>query len=158
MRRHDFTRQKAEAPRYPSANIFLTRYGTVSGQTYWQGLDAPFMVELFIVRTFHANRRTCLVRLSASRRTNSPRQPTLNEPHESCTRMVLADFGPNPAVGIFTRLIATARPAASLSRSPGFEMLYGIESADYSRNEDCSQKPPSNRRSHSHGESGSTGL
>ena len=39
---------------------------------------------------------------------------------------------PEPRGGIFTRLIATARLAASLSRSPGFDLHYGIEPKDYS--------------------------
>lgn len=42
---------------YRSTKVFLSRFGTVLSCTYRQGLFAPFMVELFAVRTFHANRR-----------------------------------------------------------------------------------------------------
>jgi hypothetical protein len=94
------------------------------------------MVELFVVRTFHANRRTCRVRSLGSPQANSPRQPTLNEPYETCTRRsAQGRIRPEPRGGIFTPSIATARPKADLSRSPGFDILYGIEPKDYSTRE-----------------------
>lgn len=45
----DFSRQKPEAPAYPSVKVFLTQFGIVSDWIYRQALDAPFMVELFAV-------------------------------------------------------------------------------------------------------------
>jgi hypothetical protein len=49
---NDFWGQNLEAPPYPSGKVFLTRFGTVSDCIYRQGLDAPFMVELFTVGCF----------------------------------------------------------------------------------------------------------
>ena len=49
---HDFRGQNLEAPPYPPTKVFLTRFGTVSDCVHRQGLDAPFMVELFAAGCF----------------------------------------------------------------------------------------------------------
>lgn len=42
--------------------IYVSRFGSISAEADWQGLDAPFIVELFMLRFFGG----CPKRISAS--------------------------------------------------------------------------------------------
>ena len=64
-------------------------FGTVSDSTDQQGLDAPFIVELFTDRIFLRLTGDCpSLRLRVSPREDSRRWRMLNEPHESFTRLI----------------------------------------------------------------------
>lgn len=85
----EISRYEIRSSRYRSAKVFLTQFGTVLSCTYRQGLDAPFMVELFALAGFARDARAMsFARSSALQQTNSPRRPALNEAFETCTRIV----------------------------------------------------------------------
>lgn len=72
----DFGGPKPEAPPYPSASS-RSRFGTVSGRTHWQALNAPLVVELFAVGFCRPNAGGRPAPGSARRRAgSSPRQPS----------------------------------------------------------------------------------
>jgi hypothetical protein len=94
-----------------------------------------------------------MTRFRVSPRGSSRRRQALNEPDGTCTRIALWLWS-GPHWGIFTPSTITARLAAGLSRSPDFQLHYGIELQDCSNEllrRDYSVEPPSNRTSLSPG-------
>lgn len=78
----------------------FSRFGFVSAVADWQGLDAPFIVELFMVRLVSANPPNVSDSgWSVLPPPDSRRQRALIEPVELCTRLAMCGFGPNPAGG-----------------------------------------------------------
>ena len=124
----DFWEQNLEAPPYPSGKVFLTRFGTVSAYAYRQGPYAPFMVELFATGFFSPAPSIVICPVAC---VTARRLPTAAK-----VERAEYPFVPNPLEGLahpvgFTRLSTPAGPnRPSLSRSPRFNSLYGIEAAD----------------------------
>ena len=106
-------------PPYPSAKVFLTRFGTVSVYAYRQGLS-PLSWLSYSPSAFSAERRALsYARLRAFPHASSPRLPRLYEP--------FLRKRPAPPGGIgsqhanVTHLRTTAAREGSLSRSPKLE-------------------------------------
>ena len=122
----------------------VSSFGSVSAAADWQGLDAPFIVELFTVCVFPQNPGGCLASGgSVSPLPGSRRQRTFHEPVELCTRSALRLWSRVPWGDLQCSLI-TAHPLRikrlrriarqSISRSPVFARLpspYEIESGDF---------------------------
>ncbi len=153
MNADDFEAQNTEACPYPSLRDVPSSAPSpiaLTGKSLMHISSLSYSPSVFIRQIAEPVSRA---RFRASPRKSSRRRQALNEPDGTCTRVALRLWS-GPRWGIFTPSTITARLAAGLSRSPDFQLHYGIEL------QDCSDEllrryypvePPSNRTSHSRG-------
>lgn len=94
----DFGGENTEAAPLPALDG-ISRFGSISAAAHWQGLDAPFIVELFTVCFFGRSPEVVTSGWSVLRPPGSRRQRALREPHELCTRLAIMALVTRPAGG-----------------------------------------------------------
>jgi hypothetical protein len=136
----DFGRQNTEAPPYPPGSS-LADSACVSAVVHWQGLEAPFIVELFAVCFSRQNPGACQAPVPRCHHREAPDASVRSSNLSSLAPDWPCGWGPMPAGGL-AMAFAFAHPlgtgptdgiaATGVSRSPAFAAVHGIESEDYS--------------------------
>lgn len=108
--RRAFPTQKPEAGGYHIGRR-SSRFGIVSVRSHWQGLVAPFMVELFVVRRFGGSPRP----MSPGRVRLRTRTPHASRVERAAS---LEKLGPDPACGILTRFVPSRPHTEVFPRRP----------------------------------------